>query len=153
MTEKHELPPQTSELPQRNYREKVQAALTRPRVSSAESQEMVAAGWRHFEWVYGDIWNITMLESGLVVIWLAGRTSEMHESERFRDHSFRFRRPEDDFLAEARRSQSHGLAFEFGCYAKYPLDPTKDPFLVQQITFYAVWGRPHVDSSSGWNQL
>jgi hypothetical protein len=143
MTEKHELPPQTRELSQPDYRERVQTAFTRPKVSSAETPEMVAAGWRHMEWVTGDISSIKMLESGRVEIEMWAWTSEMQDVEHSRTHYFRFRKPEDDFLAEARRSQSHGLAFEFGCYAKYPLDP-EGPFLVQQITYYEVWGRPHI---------
>lgn len=143
MSEKKGVPPRTRERSQPDFRERVQAGFRRPKVSSAESQEMVAAGWHHIEWVAGEIDGIQMLESGHVEIFMWGYNSDMRKNEPIRRQDFRFRKPEDDFLAEARRAQSYGLTFEFGCYARYPLEP-RGPFLVQQITYYAVWGPPHI---------
>jgi len=151
MTDKHELPPHTTERAQPNYREKIRSALTRLRVSSPENEQMVAAGWHHLEWVYGDVYGIAVLESGHLEIWIQGWTKDDPQTrEALQDYCFHFRTWQDDFLAEVRRTQSHGLGFEFGGYLKDRLNDDLDPVLVQHITHYAAWERPHVDSSGGW---
>jgi hypothetical protein len=151
MTDKHELPPQTTERAQPSHREKVRAALTRLRVSFPDSEQMVAAGWHRMESVYGDVFGIAVLESGRLEIWIEGWTNDSPQTrEALQSYRFHFRGWQDDFLAEVRRTQSHGLAFEFGGYLNNRLNDDLDPVLVQQITYYAAWYRPHVDSRSGW---
>lgn len=143
MTEKIDLP-MPKELSQPDYREHIQAAFTRSKVApSAASQELIAAGWRRIDWIIGDITSIRVLEADRVEIKMFGSTSEMKNTDSDRRIYFQFRKPGDDFLAEARRSQSQGLGFDFGCLAKAPAGP-ESPFLVQRITHYEVWGRPSI---------
>jgi hypothetical protein len=141
MTEKFELPPFTKELSQPDYREKLQEAFRRPKVTSSVRSEDVDAGWRS-AWFAGDIQSIRVLELDRVQIKMWG-WSELDHYGADKMWFFQFRKPEDDFLAEARRSQSHGMGFEFGCYFKYPLEP-EGPFSVQQMVYYEVWGTPHI---------
>lgn len=140
MTEEFLLPPALRELSQANYREKIQAASTRLYEPAARSEE-VAANWRYGRWT-GDIWSIAVLEAGVVHIKLSGWSDFDHYGPT-KTWFFKFKNPEADFLAEVRRSHSHGLGVELGCYVLGPLEP-EGPLLVQQIDYYEVWGTPHI---------
>ena len=145
MTEKNKFAPLTKELLRPDFQERVKAAFTGPKAApSAETQGRVA-GWSYVL-VIGEVQEVLIEGDDHFVIKIQGWWDYQNIYEGEVRRSFRFRMPQDDFLAEARRSQSDGLYFSFQCYLTVSTEPldTSPLLLVQQIEHYSVWGRPYL---------
>jgi len=109
-------------LSNRDYQERLVAALTRAKVQPAVIEEIVSteSEWRAASGKVKGIMKRPEADRFEIQIdgWLNGQ-GEQNVPE-YGIWSFRFRGPETEFLAEARRAQSSNLVFQFSCYIRKP---------------------------------
>ena len=99
MADKFELPPEVKEGLQPDYREKVQAAVTRAKRLSAATEDVVQVGWRYL-WVIGTVREVGWLGADrFEILMVDAWSTDQHESDLSdRAHRCRFQNPRDEFI-------------------------------------------------------